>query len=283
MCDIEYHEGYVDAKDVRLYWREVAHKQPHGTIVFVHGDDSNCSVWRCEQWFFANLGFRTIAVDMRGFGKSSKQGPLYLPVHVVDLKSVVRKLCIETFILVGWSMGGLVSQAFTISHPKYVEKLVLVDTMPQIMASPSFPMGRTPEQEAKFMAVLEGNFEKAAIEGAARTISEKCPNVRAVRQEVRMDILATGQRIAVKQEKQIKNASVVRYLDKIRCPTLIVFGGKDEVVNPACSLFLRQSISSSQLVEIPNAGHAPFLTYKKQFEEALCRFLLEKEVCSVCV
>lgn len=275
---------YVNKSGGRLFYRQVFQDEGASVnILLIHGDDSNSTVWSCQQHYFASLGFITTAIDLRGFGCSSKPpGPLTLDVHVSDVLYVLQELCIQRTILIGWSMGGLISQAFTIAYPSIVSHLILVDTMPQIMQSPEFPFGRTLEQEAQLLYLLENRFEDAAVIGSKRAVPETCRGANKVREKIRLDFLSTGKDIAVRQEKDIVTASVVSKLNEIHAPTLIVYGGKDQLVNPSCSLFLRQHITNSQLVEFPAAGHAPFLTFSGKFNSAIVRFLFGTERCDIC-
>lgn len=282
-------DGYVNKDGVELYYviKHQAEKSADPTIVFVHGNDSDSSVWICQQNFFCER-YKTLAIDMRGFGKSSKpQGPLTISIHCEDLRYTLKKLGIKHIYLVGWSTGGAVTQLYTLRHPKQVIKLCLVSTTPQAISDEKFPYGLTFEQYLEILSTITFNFPKYVINGAEATIPETCPKANLVRDRVAEDIINTGKKISFRQTLDNGVFSVTDKLKDIVQPTLIFVGAKDGVINPNASFFLRQHIPNSHIVEFSLAGHAPFLTFKDEFNEALLNFLngynMECQICNLYV
>ncbi len=104
---------------------------PEGTpVIFVHGNVSSGTFWE-ETMLALPAGYRAIAYDQRGYGESERQ-----PVDATrgvcdfsdDLEALVNTLGIETFHLVGHSLGGNVVMQYVIEHPQRVRTLVLVAT-----------------------------------------------------------------------------------------------------------------------------------------------------------
>ena len=279
-CCVE--EGFINRNGVKLYFIMKGSKKDCPTIVFIHGNDMNTTVWKCQQDYFCRF-YNTLAIDLRGFGKSSKPpGPLTAQVHTEDLKAILDKLCIKKVYLVGWSIGGIVSLSFTITYSTYVKKLILVDTAPQILKSPEFPFGRTLEQQAEVLALIEFDFPKYAETGAANSVPETCSGAKLVKNKIEKIILSNDNQIVLRQTIDIDLFSAVSRLPLITIPTLIVFGGKDGVLNPNASTFMRQHISNSKIYEFPEAGHNPFLTYYKEFNKRMAKFLCDKDECQIC-
>ena len=244
-----------------------------------HGDDSDHTVWACQQAALCERGYSTLAIDMRGFGKSTKNGSLSIEQHVRDLHQVVRQvdaIASAPFFLMGWSIGGAVALLYSLVHPRRVARLVLVDTAPQLVASPAFPFGRTHEQEAQILLTIATDFPTYVVEGAERAIPEQCPAAAQIRRRVAQQIEQTGADVAYRQTLDAAPFSVVSRLCEVRAPTLIVVGLQDGVLNPASSFFLREHIPRARLVQFPLAGHAPFLTYVDTFNDCLLRFLSEE-------
>lgn len=96
-----------------------------GPLLCVHGLTSSSRA-------FAGLAneladYRVVAVDCRGRGESSKQGPFGIKQHVADLLRIMDDLGIARATLVGHSMGAYIVGAFCAEHPERVERLVFVD------------------------------------------------------------------------------------------------------------------------------------------------------------
>ena len=96
-------------------------------VVFVHGLGSNLKFWRYQIDTFAKQGYRVIAVDMLGYGRSSK--PAGFSYSMPDMAEVLHALLlareVKKPILVGHSMGGQVAMSLAIARPDFAKKLVL--------------------------------------------------------------------------------------------------------------------------------------------------------------
>ncbi len=97
-------------------------------VIFVHGNCSAARFWE-ETMVALPAGFRAIAPDMRGYGRSETA-----PVDATrgvrdfsdDLRALIEKLDVERPHLVGWSLGGCVVMQYTIDHPTDVASLTLI-------------------------------------------------------------------------------------------------------------------------------------------------------------
>ncbi|MGH2602531.1 MAG: alpha/beta fold hydrolase [Dehalococcoidia bacterium] len=110
-----------------------------GPLVCVHGLTSHS---RAFAGLAAELpGYRLVAVDCRGRGKSSKKPPFGLEQHAADLAAVMDHLGVDKATLVGHSMGAYIAGAFCARYPERVRRLVFVDGgYPQPL-----PPGATPD------------------------------------------------------------------------------------------------------------------------------------------
>jgi pimeloyl-ACP methyl ester carboxylesterase len=260
---------------VQLFYRWVTAnpKKNKEVLVFIHGDVSNSVVWQCQQKFFS-ADYNTLAIDLRGFGNSSKYpGPLSIDVHIADLAFLFKELHVDKMILVGWSMGGLVVQGYTLAYPDQVTKLVLVDTAPSIVERIGYPWGRSLELEAEIVYTITTDFDKYATDGSAAAIPETCPQALAVKNKIYELIIESTQATALRSTLDVVLFNSIDQLANLTLPTLIFVGAKDGAINPNCSFFMRERIPNSQLIEFPFAGHAPFLTYTDEFNKYLHDFL----------
>lgn len=96
------------------------------TIVLIHGLGSNAGFWRYNIPALSKSN-RVIAIDLPGYGKSSKGDYTYNMSYFSSvLKKFFVRLNIKSFYLVGHSMGGQISINFALSCPEYVKKLILI-------------------------------------------------------------------------------------------------------------------------------------------------------------
>lgn len=245
-------------------------------IIFIHGRDMDHSVWKSQEKFFLSHDYRTVSYDLRGFGLSSRPEDSLSPtVHAEDLHKLISKLRLKEVILVGWSIGGMVAQAYALKHPQKVNYLVLVGTTPSIENTENFPYGRTLFDEKLLNLLAEGDFHQYTTKSAEATlpINFDSSSAHKLRSYLSSLIRQTGKDTTLRQARDAAKFNSVKELQNLKVPTLIVFGSDDRVINPGASLFMRAHIPNSHVLEFPSAGHAPFLTCKGKFNQAILRLI----------
>jgi pimeloyl-ACP methyl ester carboxylesterase len=116
---------------MELYYREMGEGQP---LVILHGLFGFSDNWQTQAKKFSEY-YRVILVDLRNHGHSTWSSDFSYPIMVEDLLKLVQKLELHQFILLGHSMGGKVAMHFAQKHPKFLDKLIVVD-----MGVKSYPM-----------------------------------------------------------------------------------------------------------------------------------------------
>lgn len=101
------------------------------TIAWIHGIGGSLDYWADLLPGFP--GFRHLSYDVRGMGQSEgTDGPIALDDWATDLSLLLRALDVESAIIVGHSMGGVIAQRFSIDHPQQTQALVLVSTSSRV-------------------------------------------------------------------------------------------------------------------------------------------------------
>jgi len=247
------------------------------TVVFIHGNDVDHTIWKCQEEYFLKAGCRTISYDLRGFGQSSRpEGSMSPQVHQRDLELLLNKLKSTNVVLVGWSLGGLIAQAFTIKHSENVHALILIGTTPSMCRREDFPYGKTQFQDTQ----LEADFKTYVSKESEAIVPTKLSGKSAhlLRNYIASLIRQTGHSMALRQIKDASDFNSIQDLNKLYMRTLIIFGTDDEVINHGASLFMRALIPNARIFEFQDAGHAPFLTSKEKFNLILSRFLFDETV-----
>ena len=97
------------------------------TIVFIHGLGLNQDVWSWQVSLFKN--HNVLIYDLLGHGDSKDpEGEISLSLFAEQLLQIINHIKIEKFILVGFSLGSMISRKFASLHPKIVEALVLLNS-----------------------------------------------------------------------------------------------------------------------------------------------------------
>ncbi len=128
-------------KEVDLYFKDWGSGQP---IVFSHGWPLTADSWESQMFFLASNGYRCIAHDRRGHGRSSQ--PWHgneMNTYADDLVTLIEKLDLKEAILIGFSTGGGEVARYIGRHgTKRVAKAILVSAVPPLMLkTPDNPIG----------------------------------------------------------------------------------------------------------------------------------------------
>lgn len=250
------------------------HKPP---MLLLHGGRLNAHAWD----FFALAmrdHFHIRALDQRGHGDSdwSPDGDYSRSAHQRDVKGFVEAMKLEDFVLIGHSMGGRNSIAYTGSNPNRVRALVIVDTGPESV--------RAGADRIRQFAAGPDELDSldAFIERAVQFNSRRSPELMRGSLKHNLKQLPNG-KWTWKYDKRLRELSMEgpsnvepdlwESVRRIKCPTLIIRGGNSDVFSPAAAEKLSQAIPESRLVVVPNAGHSVAGDNPLDFEAAVRGFL----------
>lgn len=99
------------------------------TVVLVNGIGDDLEAWLLQVPDLLGAGLRVVSFDNRGLGKSGRPaGPYTSAQGATDVDAVVRAVGLDSFHLVGCSMGGLIASEYALAHPTGLRSLVLANT-----------------------------------------------------------------------------------------------------------------------------------------------------------
>ncbi|MBN3033739.1 MAG: alpha/beta fold hydrolase [Candidatus Saganbacteria bacterium] len=200
---------------------------------------------------------------LHGFGATPELWPEGGPqLHFDDLEREAEKIGRgirrgRRMRVVGWSMGGMVAQLIAAKYPEKVSELVLISTAPKFIASDDFPYGLP-------MVLLKRLEQRIKREGIKAFHSLVFPGGH----EAGLADLTVAE--AEKELKALEKVDLRQNLSKIKAPTLIIHGERDEICLPGAAAYMNQAIAGSELVMLPGVGHAPMVEAPERFKEALC-------------
>lgn len=261
---------------VRMVYMDVA---PTGTsngktVVLLHGMN-----WYAEYWGetikrLAAEGYRVIAPDQIGFGRSSKPLIAYsLHDHVTNTKAILDTLGIEKAAILGHSMGGAIATRFAFSFPAVTSHLVLVNPIAMVdsrlMRSWSRFEDYSPESDRRDYAAVRRNIERYFYtwdESYERyidinygwTLSSEWPRLATVRSL---------------NSQWLYQDTVVYDRPHIVAKTLFLSGAEDGPFFRQQAADTVADIPNAELVLIEEAGHLPFFEKPNEFYPPLIDFL----------
>ncbi|MCX7859277.1 MAG: alpha/beta fold hydrolase [Chloroflexus sp.] len=261
----------------QLHWIE-AGRGP--AVLLLHGFAGSCADWEPTVAWLADHGYRALAVDALGFGRSEKpaNAPYGLELQSDLYAALLAALGIERAAFVAHSMGGKYALATAIRHPQRVARLALVATDGFVEPSPLTIMGGWPvlgetilwlsAHPAVVRAFLSAAFHNpephvnAELIERGREAISGAANRRALtalsRRYAATDLTLTGLRSR---------------LNEIRAPTLLIWGAQDRVFSLQHAETARREIPGAQLVVIPQCGHFPHIEAVRPFRGLLSGFL----------
>ena len=219
-----------------------------------------------------------ILFNNAGVSSSSGEVPTSIEEMAKHAGAFIDALGVKKLDVLGFSMGGLVAQQFTIDRPHVVRKLILVGTGPR---SGEGMASLTPEAQEIFGAKYDPADElwlrvfftpSERSQAAGRKYLER----QRARKENRDPL--PNERVAVAQVAALQKwGAPVRdsydYLKKIAQPTLVVNGSNDVIVYTVNSFILQQNLPNAQLILYPDSNHGAQYQYPELFVEHATRFL----------
>jgi triacylglycerol lipase len=259
----------VEILGQKIYYLEAGSAGP--TVILLHGLGGDATNWALTIPTLAKT-YRVLAPDQIGFGQSDKPLLNYrIGTYVEFLARFYQKLGITKATLVGNSLGGWISAAFTLAHPDKVEKLVLVDA-----AGLSPKRWNGPEMRREEMALLN----PATIEDTKKLLVMILANKAMVNEQMAEQMLI--QRMQKGDGNTINRLTESILLGQdwldgklgaIRTPTLVVWGREDLLTPLGIGKAFAADIKGAELVVFENCGHVPQMEVAPKFNEALLRFL----------
>ena len=268
----------ITTKDgAQIYYKDWGNGQP---IVFSHGWPLSADAFEDQMFFLASRGYRCIAHDRRGHGRSSQTwNGNDMDTYADDLEILVYKLGLKSAIHVGHSTGGGEVARYIGRHgTKRVAKALLIGAVPPLMlktpANPGgLPMEVFDDIRAKVLADRSQFFKDLTMpfygyNRPGAKISE------GVRESFWLQGMMAGFPAAYFCIKAFSETDLTEDLKKIDVPTLILHGDDDQIVPIGASAMLSSKIVKNATLKVyKGAPHGMCTTHKDQVNADLLAFL----------
>lgn len=258
--------SWIEAKDgARLFYRDWGGGTP---VVFCHPWALNADIWEYQLVELSERGFRCIAYDRRGHGRSDDPGRGYdYDALAADLAAVIEGLDLRNVTLVGYSMGsGEVSRYVSHYGDERVARIVLT--------SPVAPAPGDRTVSDRFIAALKKDRPAFMAGGLPLFLGKEAVVSPAMQQWVLEQFLRSSPKAIIECTRNIATADHRPHLSAIKMPTLIIQGDQDEICPLALTgRQLMEAIPCSQLKIYEGAPHGIVLTHRDRFNSDLLGFL----------
>lgn len=252
--------------DVNIYYEVKGEGKP---IVLSHGLAGSIEHWRPAMGTLLGLGYRVIAYDQRGHGRSSDGIKDYtIPQLVADLRGLMDHLKLDRATLAGHSMGGRTVLLFALEYPTRVDRLILNGaggTAPTRDVRAVFELFADLAKRQGMAAVWNHERYQARLPRLFREDPARRESYKAAFLKARPEgyVAAIGSILSM--------PDLMARLGEIRCPTLALAGAEDPAAPFADAVATK--VPTATKVLIPGAGHFPHLETPAAFNEALRKFL----------
>lgn len=270
--------GYLTVRDgTQLYYKDWGSGKP---VVFSHGWPLSADAWEDQMLFLAAHGYRCIAHDRRGHGRSSQPWTGNdMDTYADDLDELIGRLDLRDVALIGHSTGGGEVARYIGRHgSKKVAKAVMIGAVPPIMVKSATNPGGTPievfdkirsavqSDRSQFFKDLSAPFYGANREGS--TVSQ------GLRDSFWLQGMLAGMPACYDCVKAFSETDFTEDLKKMDVPTLLIHGDDDQIVPIADASILSAKLTPNARLEVyGGAPHGLCSTLKDRVNADLLAFL----------
>jgi non-heme chloroperoxidase len=268
----------IKTKDnTNIFYKDWGEGQP---VIFSHGWPLNGDAWAEQMLFFASRGFRTIAHDRRGHGRSSETWQGHdMDTYADDLSQLIEQLDLKSAIMVGHSTGGGEVTRYIGRHrSRRVAKVALIGAVPPFLLKTEANPGGIPISVFDGIRANIGNdrsqFYKdfsAPFYGANRSGSKVSSGLL---EQFWLQCMQVDLRAVIACVKAFSETDFTEDLKKFDVPTLVLHGEDDQIVPFGASAALSSKLIKNATLKVyPGAPHGLTATHREQFNEDLLAFI----------
>jgi non-heme chloroperoxidase len=268
--------GKENGANIDLYYKDWGTGQP---VVFSHGWPLSADAFEDQMMFLGERGYRCIAHDRRGHGRSSQPWKGNdMDTYADDLAALVSALDLKDAIHVGHSTGGGEVTRYIGRHgTKRIAKAVLISAIPPLMLkTPNNPKGLPMEVFDQLRAGVLADRQQFFKDLSAPFYGANRPGAKVsqgLRDSFWLQGVLCGLNAAYDCIKAFSETDLTEDLKKFDVPTLILHGDDDQIVPIGASALLSSKIVKGAVLKVyPGAPHGMCSTLKDRVNQDLLAF-----------
>lgn len=236
-------------------------------VIFLHAATGHSQVWEHQIPAFTAAGYRFIAYDRRGWGRTRTRPvePGANPSTAADdLLALMDQLRIPEAHLVSTAAGGFVALDFALSYPARIVSVVIANSIGGVQDQSYLELGRRLRPSPQFDALpadireLGPSYRASDPSGAQRWLElEKAARPEAARAPA----------------QPLRNRITLALLESLKVPTFFITGGADLYSPPPAMRILAERVKNARMLVIPEAGHSAYWEQPESFNRAVLEFL----------
>jgi pimeloyl-ACP methyl ester carboxylesterase len=268
---VAFVEFTLFGEPLRMAYMDVAAGgTPNGqAVVLLHGGNYFAKAWEGTITALRDAGFRVVAIDQIGYGRSSKPIiPYSLDMHAANTKRVLDHLGVQRAAIVGHSMGGMIATRFAFSYPDATTHMVMVNPIGltdtragRAWSEPAPALNRTYQQA---LGTIRGHVQEWRDEYLEYvrihygwTLSGDWPRLATIR--------------ALNGE--VMRTPIIYDWPHIQAPSLVIGGAEDGPRFPELARAAAAALPNGRVVLFPGVGHNPHWEAQHLLHPELIQFL----------
>jgi pimeloyl-ACP methyl ester carboxylesterase len=255
-------EDWADVGNARIFYRDSG-----GTgipVVLLHAATGSSAVWEHQLPSFIAAGFRVIAYDRRGYGRTEIKDPAAASTAADDLAGLLTHLKVDRVHLVGTAAGGIVVVDFALSFPERLRSAVVANSI----------VGVQDEDYLTLSSRLRPSPQFNALPAEFRELG---PSYRASNEEGTRRWIALEQRSRAPGTpagpQTMRNRITFKLLESIKAPVLMLTGDADLYSPPPVLRLIASRIPGSESAIVDDAGHSAYWEQPDVFNKTVLEFI----------
>jgi pimeloyl-ACP methyl ester carboxylesterase len=256
------HEASAQLPGARIFYQDSGGSGI--PVVFLHAATGTSRVWEYQIPAFTAAGYRFIAFDRRGWGRTvvDPAGP-QAGTAADDLLGLLDLLGIERVHLVGTAAGGSVVLDFALSYPQRLRSLVFANAIGGVEDRDYLELGRR---------IRPPQFDALPPEVRELGPSYRAANAEGTRRWIDLEKISrpAGPRIPA---QPLRNHITFSILETMKVSTLLLTGGADMYAPPPVLRLFATRIKNAESIIVPEAGHSVYWEEPETFNRAVLDFI----------
>lgn len=259
-ADSLYREGVADLPGVRLFYLDTGTSGP--PVVLLHAGTGSVRAWERQLSAFAAAGYRVIAYDRRGHGRTVVNGAVP-GTAADDLEALRIHLGVPRLHLVGTAAGGIVATDYTLAFGERVRSLVIANSLVGV---------RDPEYLARSRGLRPPQFDTLPPEFRELGPSFRAADPQGTQRWLDLERLSRSPGPPAPTQPS-RNVITFAALETLKVRTLLITGDADLYMPPPMLRVIAERIRHAETLILPGVGHSAYWEQPASFNEAVLAFI----------